>query len=100
MGSPVINSENVWVVYRELLHRFEHLDDAVDFIEECQIYLRLMDEQDDANDLSPPTGRELQGGPENPDTKGFIYMGGVNNGHGLGMCIIYTCCKLPTKTYD
>ena len=34
MGSPVIYSKNVWDIYCELHYRFEHLDDAVNFIEE------------------------------------------------------------------
>ena len=35
MGSPAINSENVWNIYRELLYGFEHLDNAENFLEEC-----------------------------------------------------------------
>ena len=33
MGSPVINSKNVWDIYCKLHYGFEHLDDAVNFIE-------------------------------------------------------------------
>jgi hypothetical protein len=85
MGSPVVNSENVWDIYCELHHRFEHLDDAVNFIEECQVYLDILDAQDNLDDAVPPVGRELYGGPENRDADGAYYMGGVNNGRGLGM---------------
>jgi hypothetical protein len=84
MGSPVINSENVWNIYRELLHRFEHLDDAENFLEECQVYLNILDEQDNLDDEVPPAGLELYGGSDNQDGDGNYYMGGVNNGHGLG----------------
>ena len=88
MGSPVINSENVWDIYCELHYRFEHLDDAVNFIEECQVYLDILDAQDNLDDAAePPLGRELYGGLENRDADGVYYMGGVNNDHGFGMGI-------------
>ena len=48
MGGPAINSENVWSIYHKLrvLHRFEHLDsDAVNFMEECQVYFNVLDDQ-------------------------------------------------------
>ena len=56
MGSPTINSDNVWNIYCELLHRFEHLDDAVNFMEECQVYLNILDDQIELNfdDEVPP----------------------------------------------
>ena len=44
-----------------------------------------MDAQDNLDDAVPPVGRELYGGPENHDADGAYYMGGVNNGRGLGM---------------
>ena len=50
MGSPTINSENVWNIYWELLHQFEHLDNAVDFMEECQVYLNFLDNQVNVDD--------------------------------------------------
>ena len=84
MGSPVVDSENVWGVYRELLHRFEHLDDAVNFIEECQVYLDIQDERANIENAVPPAGVKLYGGLDMPDTDGAYYMGGVNNGRGLG----------------
>jgi hypothetical protein len=82
--SPIVDSENVWGIYRELLHQFENLDDAVDFIEECQVYLDILDEQVDIENAVPPAGVELYRGLEEPDTDGTYYMGGVNNGRGLG----------------
>ena len=84
MGSPVINSENIWDVYQELLARFERLDDAVDFIEECEIYLAMLEAQTNDEENLPPVGKGLLEGPENPATDGAYYMGGVNNGLGLG----------------
>ena len=87
MGSPTINSDNVWNIYPELLHRFKHLDDAENFMEECQVYLNILDDQLEVNfdDEVPPTGIELYGGPDDQDADSNYYMGGVNNGHGLGM---------------
>ena len=85
MGSPNINSENIWEIYRELVYCFEHLDDAVDFIEQLQVYLNLLDDEGNIADVEPPAGMELHGGPENPGPDGAYYMGGVNNGLGLGM---------------
>lgn len=85
MGSPNINSENIWEIYRELVYRFEHLDDAVDFIEQLQVYLNLLDDEGNVADVEPPAGMELHGGLENPGPDGAYYMGGVNNGLGLGM---------------
>jgi len=81
MGSPDINSKNIWEIYRKLVYRFEHLDDAVDFIEQLQVNLDLLD---DEVDMEPSAGMELHGGPENPGPDGAYYMGGVNNGLGLG----------------
>ena len=34
MGSPNINSENIWEMYCELVYCFEHLNNTVDFIEQ------------------------------------------------------------------
>jgi len=85
MGSPDINSENIWEIYRELVYRFEHLDDAVDFIEQLHVYLDLLDDEGNVADMEPPAGMELHGGMENPGPDGSYYMGGVNNGLGLGM---------------
>jgi hypothetical protein len=84
MGSPTLTSENIWEVYRELLARFEQLDDAVDFIEECEIYLAMLEAQTNNEENLAPVGGDLLGGPENPATDGAYYMGGVNNGLGLG----------------
>ena len=77
MGSPVINSENVWDIYCELHYRFEHLDDdAVNFIEEFQFYLDILDAQDNLDDVVvPPLGRELYGGLENCDADGALSYG-------------------------
>ncbi len=36
-------------------------------------------------EIGPPEGVELLGGLDHADTDGNYYMGGVNNGKGLGM---------------
>lgn len=84
IGSPVVNSENVWDIYRQLIHRFEHLDEAMEFMEECQVFLSIWDDHDEV-EIGPPEGVELLGGLDHADTDGNYYMGGVNNGKGLGM---------------
>ena len=91
MGSPDLNSENIWEVYRELLDRFGRLDDAVDFIEECEIYLEMLEAQTNDEENLAPVGEDLLGGPENPATDGAYYMGGVNNGLGLGKSFRLQC---------
>lgn len=88
MGSPVVNSENVWDIYCELIYRFEHLDQAVEFMEECQVFLSLCNDQDN-NEIAPPDGKELFGGLDHADKDGNYYMGGVNNGRGLGVCTLF-----------
>jgi hypothetical protein len=54
-------------------------------LEECQVYLNVLDDQVNLDDEVPPAGLELYGGPDNQDVDGNYYMVGVNNGHGLGM---------------
>lgn len=85
MGSPSVKSNNIWQIYRELLHRFENLDEAVTLLEKCQAYFDLINEE---VNLEPPSGTDLHGGPENPREDGSYYMGGVNNGLGLGVLFL------------
>ncbi|PPQ83249.1 hypothetical protein CVT24_001149 [Panaeolus cyanescens] len=89
MGRPVLTTENVWDVYRELLHRFEHLDDAADFVDCWEVYYMMLtdDDQHLGNGLQAPEGQELAGGMDDPSGDGHYYMGGVNNGQGLDVNI-------------
>lgn len=82
MGSPTISHKTIWPIYRELLHRFENLDEAVDVLEQCQVYFDLVNEE---AEMEPPSGTNLLGGPDHRLEDGSYYMGGVNNGLGLGM---------------
>lgn len=43
MGRPVINENNVWDVYNDLLHRFIHFEEVVQYIEEWTKQLTAMD---------------------------------------------------------
>jgi hypothetical protein len=52
--------------------------------EECEIYLAMLEAQTNNEENIAPVGEDLLGGPENPATDGAYYMGGVNNGLGLG----------------
>ncbi|PPQ67538.1 hypothetical protein CVT26_006839 [Gymnopilus dilepis] len=83
MGSPPLSSKNIWQVYCELLRRFETLDEAMDLLEQCQVYFDLMEEE---ATIEQPVGVELLGGLDNIGEDGYYYMGGVNNGLGLGLC--------------
>ena len=83
--------KTVWEVYNELLFRFQNLDRAAEHIEEWSAQVNLMDvqsevfeaEEQGAFDLM--AGRDLDGGIERLNNNGSYYMGGVNNGRGLGM---------------
>jgi len=87
MGSPVISWQNVWDIYNELLFRFEHLDEATDCIEALEIQVNLMDLDGEGLTSYPLIAgqRDLLGGIDVVDREdGSYYMGGVNNGCGLG----------------
>ena len=82
MGSPPIFRENAWAVYCHLVGKFEQMDAYIDLLEEWEIHVNFVDSDDNA--LKPPTGLELHGGWDQVDKDGNYYMGGVNNGKGLG----------------
>src|ERR1700678_3551359 len=84
MGSPPIFRENAWEVYTHLVARFEQMDTYADLLEEWEIHVNLLDW--DNNALKHPSGLELCGGLYPVDKDGNYYMGGVNNGKGLGEC--------------
>lgn len=95
MGSPPIFRENAWEVYSNLVARFEQMDAYADLLEEWEIYVNLLDGDDNA--LKPPSGLELYGGWDVIDKDGNYYMGGINNGKGLGECahqVSYTLVEL------
>jgi hypothetical protein len=65
----------------------EHLDEAIDCVEEWEIQLSLTDhDSDDEQYCSMMEGqRDLLGGSDSINEGGYYYMGGVNNGMGLGL---------------
>jgi hypothetical protein len=85
MGRPAIDRDNVWAVYLELLHRFRLLaalppDYHVEWREAATLAHQEVIDNGDALDLMPG----LQELPEGRGSDGLQYMGGVNNGHGIG----------------
>ena len=97
IGSPTVDSESDC----EILQWFKHLDNAVNFLEECQVYLNILDDEQvnlDDEVMVPPPGIELYGGLDHQDADSNYYMRGVDNGCGLGMWIItLSSSKLKVK---
>lgn len=87
LGEPAVSRHNVWGIYSCLLDKFYSFDlDAMlpEGIDKAWGYVQeeLEDEvimSDEDLGLKP-----LLGGDANPVAGGFYYMGGVNNGAGLG----------------
>ncbi|KAF8076875.1 hypothetical protein FPV67DRAFT_1559232 [Lyophyllum atratum] len=96
MHSPVITRDNVWHIYLELHDRFSHLDEAFAYLERWQEVLQP--EGNPQYDLLEGQ-QDLMGGPDDVGENGSYYMGGVNNGHGLGMCFEFfmTCFSLEVS---
>ena len=85
MGCSVISWKNVWDIYKELLFRFEHLDEVTNCIEAWEIQVNLMDEDKDSGYPLIAGQSDLLGGMDVIDKEDHsYYMGGVNNGSGLG----------------
>lgn len=81
IGGPAITRENIWNIYLEVLGRFEHLDNLHRIPAELDVqwgYALEMsgDDYEDNIDLLS----NLTPLPENHGA----YLGGVNNGQGLG----------------
>jgi len=91
MGAPTLTSENIWLVYCELLERLEALQAAMDYenyidcIEQWEVNENLMAKGDPEDLQAYPLidGLDLRGGLDNPHEDGSIYLGGVNGGDGL-----------------
>lgn len=101
MGSPLVTWKSAWDVYNELLFRFQNLDEATECIEEWSIQVDLMDiqpedfEAEEQEVYSLLKGKDLEGGMDDIHADGSYYMGGVNNGKGLGalICTILFCSQ-------
>ena len=48
----------------------------MDFIEQLQVYLNLLDDEGNIANMEPPAGMELHDELENPGPDGAYYMGG------------------------
>ena len=88
IGSPDINSENIWMVYRELILRLTEIAEAgedenyIDSVEQWEISENLQDRNVESQVVYPLIAcREL---PSCQHEDGSIYLGGVNGGQGLG----------------
>lgn len=87
IGSPELNSANIWQVYRQIVQSLQDIrtnsasssQDYINWVDEWQVAESLQD-----RDIEPEApyplinGRALFGGDE--------YLGGVNEGRGLGKC--------------
>ena len=71
------------------------MDAYTDLLEEWEIQVNLLDEDDNA--LKPPSGLELFRGWDMIDKDGNYYMGGVNNGKGLGECAHWHPGLIPVE---
>jgi hypothetical protein len=98
MGRPEVTSRNVWEIYQGILQDLEVVQHAseqdaqeyAECLEQWEVQASLL-EGDDENGrvipYPPIDGQELLGGMDHPNADGDFYLGGVNNGQGLGMCI-------------
>ena len=98
MGRPEVTSKNVWEIYRGILQDLEAVQHAsereaeeyAECLEQWEVQASLL-EGDDENDHVIPYsligGQQLLGGMDHPDADGNFYLGGVNNGRGLGIPI-------------
>ena len=107
MGSPKIHSDNVWLVYRQLLQDLEAIKhtmengDYVDAIERWEVEENLLDAEAGAEIFYPLIdGQSLSGGVDNPRQDGLVYMGGVNGGRGLGKFNFSLLIKVWLKYYQ
>ena len=103
MGHPDVTSKNVWDIYRGILQGLETIQHAseeeaqeyTDCLEQWEVQASLLEGGDQDGEVVPYSlieGRDLFGGIDNPDVNGDYYLGGVNNGQGLGMSYNYIHC--------
>jgi len=104
MGCPEVTSKNVWDIYRGILQGLEAIQHAseeeaqeyTDCLEQWEVQVSLLEGGDQDGEVVPYPlieGRDLLGGIDNPDVDSDYYLGGVNNGRGLGMS--YICIHCP-----
>jgi hypothetical protein len=94
IGRPELNPANIWQVYRKMIQMLNGSNasgpsrECIDAVDEWEVTENLQD-LNQGPDIPYPLieGRELFGGIEQDD--GSLYLGGVNNGHGLGRSTHY-----------
>jgi hypothetical protein len=90
IGSPVISRTNVWDVYMGIRAHFYHLEGIPDDYQlEWDSAITQAREESDARDANMPIElipdlRGLCNGLDVARPDGSYYMGGVNNGQGIG----------------
>ena len=93
IGSPQLNAANIWEVYCKILQSLHGIttsnsanadQDYIDAIDEWQVSESLQDQDGEHDSVPCPLieGHELFGGNKQDD--GSLYLGGVNEGWGLG----------------
>lgn len=101
MGHPEVTSNNVWDIYRGILQGLEAIQHASEeeaqeytyCLEQWEVQASLLEGNDQDSEVVPYPlieGRDLLGGVDNPNSDGDYYLGGVNNGQGLGMLHRYS----------
>ena len=88
MGQPIVTWDNVWAVYLDLLCHFRLLEEIphgyhAKWLEAVTVAFEEHTNNGDQFDLVD----NLQDLPKGDRPGGFQYMGGVNNGLGLGMAL-------------
>jgi hypothetical protein len=87
MGQPTVSRTNVWDIYLAMLHEFHRLDEAhAHFHNEWKVAF-TESQNENANEIELRDDlQDLQNGEDVFRPDGSYYMGGVNNGNGLGEC--------------
>jgi hypothetical protein len=85
MGQPVVTRGNVWDVYLALLNHFHQLDEAHANYHNQWKAIFTENQDENLGEIELLEGLEgLRGGQDIYGPDGSYYMGGVNNGAGLG----------------
>ncbi|CAK5278055.1 unnamed protein product [Mycena citricolor] len=85
LNSPIVDRDSCWDVYLQLLNCLKELDQLNDIDQSADArWGHVLTQPVDENIPLLPNLQELRGG-EGVVGEGAYYMGGVNNGDGLGM---------------
>lgn len=85
MGKPDITRENVWAIYLELLDSFHQMEEIPESDHGEWYRHTTLAREDTVDPIALLDGlQELPQGIDRLREDGSYYMGGVNNGEGLG----------------